>query len=97
MKGAKKTRDRSQIDDKAINETVRKILSDVARVDIADVRSSTDLREDLGIDSLNAMEILAAIEIKFKITINEAKAFEIITVDDLIETIKGYLKEKNKK
>ena len=46
---------------------------------------------------INAMEVLAAIEIRFKITVDEAKAFGIVTVKDLNEAVKKYIKEKNTK
>jgi acyl carrier protein len=42
--------------------------------------------------SLNAMEILAAVETKYKIQVDEAKAFNAITAKDLYELVKSYLK-----
>ena len=97
MKKTKKAQIGTQLDDSYIQKEVIKILAQVARVNILDITDSSSIREDLGIDSLNAMEILAAIEIKFKITVEEIKAFNIVTVMDLIEIIKGYLRKKNKK
>ena len=39
------------------------------------------------------MEILAAIETRLGIILNEAKAFNIVTVKDLIELVMFYLED----
>ena len=94
MKKITKSKKPTSISGRAVEEGVRKILAEVARAEVSDIKEDTNIREDLGIDSLNAMEILAALEIKFKITIDEAKAFDIITVNDLFEAVKQYLKKR---
>lgn len=83
------------IQEKNLEKELKKILARVARVKISDIEDNIDIREDLGIDSLNAMEILAAIEIKYNITIDEAKAFDIITFKDLYELVENYLRNKD--
>ncbi len=61
-----------------IEGDIKTIVSKIARVNRSELKDDIKLRDDLGIDSLNAMEILAAIEVKYKITIDEAKAFDVI-------------------
>ena len=97
MKKTKETRSCGKAGEKKIREEVVRILSHVARIDVSDIKDDSLIREDLGIDSLNAMEIIAAIEIKFKITVDESRAFDIVTVADLIECIKEYIAESGKK
>jgi len=46
--------------------------------------------------SLAAMEILASIEKNLDIVIDEAKAFNVITVKDLIDLVMHYLEKKGK-
>lgn len=74
-----------------IEKEIRSILARVARVKESVIRKNINIRDRLGIDSLNAMEILAAIETKFGITIDEAKAFDVVTVKDLYKLVKGYI------
>ncbi|MBU1147371.1 MAG: acyl carrier protein [Candidatus Omnitrophica bacterium] len=78
----------------AIREDVKRLISEIARMDVIKVKEDADIRDDLGIDSLSAMEILAAIEKKLGIVIDEAKAFDIVTVRDLIDLVMFYVKEK---
>lgn len=75
----------------AIEEDIKSILARVTRVKRSDIKEDVNIRDRLGIDSLSAMEILAAIETKFGITIDEAKAFDVVTVKDLYGLIKEYL------
>ncbi len=77
-----------------LEKDIKEILSRVARVDISEIKPDIRIRDHLGIDSLNAMEILAAIEVKYGITIDEAKAFDIETIKDLYELVENYLKER---
>lgn len=73
-----------------VKEAVRTILAKVARVKKSEVKEGVNIRDNLGIDSLSAMEVLAAVETKFGITIDEAKAFNVITVKDLYKLIEEY-------
>ena len=80
--------------EKKIREDIKKIVADIARMDVKKVKESQDIRSDLGVDSLAAMEILASIEKKLGIVIDEAKAFNIVTVKDLIDMIFSHIMEK---
>ena len=82
--------------DTQIREDIKKVIADIARIDVKKVRESQDIRNDLGVDSLAAMEILASIEKNLDIVIDEAKAFNVITVKDLIDLVMHYLEKKGK-
>lgn len=77
-----------------IKEEINSILAIVARVKESDIKKDVIIRDRLGIDSLKAMEILAAFEVKFGITIDSADAFEVVTVQDLYELVTGYIKRR---
>lgn len=77
-----------------IRKDVKKLVAQIARMDIKKVKESASIRDDLGIDSLAAMEILASIEKRLGIIIDEAKAFNVVTVGDLIDLITEYIKKK---
>jgi len=80
--------------DTQIREDIKKVIANIARIDVKKVRESQDIRSDLGVDSLAAMEILASIEKNLDIVIDEAKAFNVVTVKDLIDLVMHYLKKK---
>ncbi len=77
-------------------ENVKKLISEIARMDTGKIDEGDSIRDDLGIDSLMAMEILAAIEKRLGIAIDEAKAFEVVTVRDMIDMVEFYLRKKKK-
>ena len=77
-----------------IKNDVKKLVAQIARMDARKVRGSASIRDDLGIDSLAAMEILASIEKRLGIVIDEAKAFDIVTVEDLLDLVTECLKKK---
>lgn len=79
-----------------IRKDVKKLVAQIARMDARKVKESSAIRDDLGIDSLAAMEILASIEKRLGIVIDEAKAFDVITVKDLLDLVTQCLKKKKR-
>ena len=79
-----------------LEKSLRKIVASVARAKETDIKDNSNLRDELGLDSLNAIAILAAIEAKYGIRIDEAKAFDVVTVRDLFEMVKISLSRKQK-
>ncbi|MFA5389784.1 MAG: acyl carrier protein [Candidatus Omnitrophota bacterium] len=79
-----------------VRDDVKKLVAQIARMDVKKVGESASIRDDLGIDSLAAMEILASIEKRLGITIDEAKAFDVVTVKDLIDLVIQSLGKKRK-
>jgi len=73
---------------------VKKLVGQIARMAPSKVRENASIRDDLGIDSLAAMEILASIEKRLNIVIDEAKAFDVVTVEDLLDLVTECLKKK---
>ena len=79
-----------------IRNDVKKLVAQIARMDSRKVKESASIRDDLGIDSLAAMEILASIEKRLDIVIDEAKAFDVVTLKDLLDLVMEYLRKKKK-
>ena len=77
-----------------IKKDVKKLVGQIARMDYRKVREDASIRDDLGIDSLAAMEILASIEKRLGIVIDEARAFDVVTVEDLLDLVAECLKKK---
>lgn len=75
------------------NELEQKILSIIQEQKTLlhnDIRPETQLAE-LGIDSLDALNILFALEESFGVSIPDDKARSIRTVDDMVSTIQELL------
>lgn len=70
---------------------IKKIIAKVAKVPVSKITAETTVRGDLGLDSIDALDILAIIEKKFEIEIDAAKAYEIIIIRDLVNLVKSYL------
>ena len=84
-KGDIMTHENKGIDKKAkIRKKVKKLLAEIARVNDDKIKEDAKIRDDLGVDSVSSMEILAAIETRLGIVIDEARAFNGIKGDGSI-------------
>ena len=72
-------------------EKLQGIIAEVMNVSEDDITTSTTFVDDLGADSLDIFEIVAAIEEQFDIEIPQEEAEKIVTVGDAVEQIKNAL------
>ena len=70
-------------------KTGRKIIVDKLGVDYEDVFDEASFTNDLGADSLDAVELIMEFENKFNISIPDDQAKKIITVGDAIKYIEN--------
>lgn len=75
-----------------IFEEVKTIIVDELHVDAQKVTLEANLKDDLGADSLDAVEVIMSLEDKFNIEFDDTEAQSIKTVQDLVDYI-----EKNTK
>ncbi len=75
-----------------IDQEVRKLIADIIEIEPDKVEPDANLVEDLGMDSMMALEILASIEKKFRIRIPEEELPKITTLNRAIELAKKYVK-----
>lgn len=68
-------------------ETLKEILVDVLSINEDSITPDSNLSDDLGADSLDAMEINMAIEEKCGKSIPDDKLAEVKTVNDILELI----------
>jgi len=59
-----------------------KLLAEIAETDVPSIRANQRLREDLGLDSLQSLELLSSIGEALKIDLDVEEAMSIRTVDD---------------
>jgi NADH dehydrogenase (ubiquinone) 1 alpha/beta subcomplex 1, acyl-carrier protein len=74
----------------AVDEVTERIMSVVKNFDKVDptkVTADTKFAEDLGLDSLDIVEVVMAIEDEFTIEIPDTEADAIATIGDAVEYI----------
>ena len=84
-----------QSDATAVRAEIKRIVSLVSRIDIQELEDDVLIREELGVDSLMAMEIVARCEKALGIHIDEAKLFDVQTVGDYVALIQSLLELKS--
>ena len=70
-----------------IFDKIKDIIIDKLQVEESDVAMDTNLMKDLSADSLDAVEIIMAIEDEFGIEIPDEDAENIQTVGDLVKYV----------
>jgi|KBSMisStandDraft_5_1062788.scaffolds.fasta_scaffold02492_5 Acyl carrier protein len=69
------------------NDVIRNIVAQIGEVEIDKVGDETHFSNDLGIDSLRALELMVALEDKFKIRVPEEQLERFTTVSSLAELV----------
>lgn len=70
-------------------EKLQQIIVDELGVDAGDVTLEASIADDLGADSLDAVELIMAIEDEFEISVSDDKAQDFKTVGQIVEFIEG--------
>ncbi len=71
-------------------ERVVAVLADKLSKDEAEIKPESNIKEDLGADSLDMVEVIMGLEDEFNIEISEEDAAKICTVAEIVK----YLEEK---
>ena len=74
---------------------VRAIIAEIIEVDEEDIKGNSRFREDLEVDSMKALEILVAVDRKYKIKIPEERLRDIRSLNDSVALTKEFI-EKNR-
>jgi acyl carrier protein len=77
-----------------LRESLIAIVARIANIDVRDLGNDVLIREELGIDSLKAMEIVAVCEKQMEIAIDEGQLFDIKTVGDFFDLLEGLYSSK---
>ncbi|HPU44130.1 MAG TPA: acyl carrier protein [Dictyoglomaceae bacterium] len=79
------------MDETNIFEKVKKIIVDQLRVDENLITLDSSIQEDLGADSLDAVELIMALEEEFGIDVQDEDAEKFKTVGDVVRYIEKKL------
>ncbi|MDP3722268.1 MAG: acyl carrier protein [Candidatus Omnitrophota bacterium] len=80
------------MDATTIAQEVRSLIADILEMEPSQIDPDAHLVEDLGMDSMMALEILAPMDKKFKIKIPEEDLPKITTLSGAVELAKKYVK-----
>jgi acyl carrier protein len=75
------------IAENAVQNRIQNIMSRVSRIDMQDLESEIRFREELGVDSLMAMEIIAVCEKELEIMLDESELGCIETIGDFVDYV----------
>lgn len=78
-------------DIKAIERVLREIIAGIVEIDPEKITLEAGFVEDLGMDSMMALEILAGIEKRFKIQIPEEKLNKLTNLNEAVALTHEYL------
>jgi acyl carrier protein len=80
-----------QVTAEDIRNQVRKLIAEITEREPNEVSDTADFVEDLGIDSLMAIEMLVAVDKKYKIEISEEEFGKIKNVNDAVASVQRHL------
>ena len=74
-------------------EEVKQIISEEFFIEMEEITEESDLRNDLGIDSLAATQLILDLEKKYNIRISEEEAVELKKFSDVINILNKKVKK----
>jgi len=80
-----------KIDDVTLENELREIISKIIELEPEKIMLDASFVDDLGMDSMMALEILAGMEKKFKIQIPEEKLNKLKNLRETINLTKEYI------
>lgn len=72
-------------------DQVKESLADILSCDADKIELDTDLVRDLGVDSIDTVELIMAVEDTYDIKISDKDAEDLKTVGDVVEFIEDHL------
>lgn len=78
------------LDAKDVSDRIINVVKNFDKVDASKVSPAAKFADDLGLDSLDTVEVVMAIEDEFAIEIPDAEADKIMSIEDAIQYISGH-------
>jgi len=80
--------------DNTIETEVISIIADVSGFEVEEINPNSKLADDLEIDSIKAIEIVVALEKKYKISVRDEDVPKITTVHETTELVSRLLRQE---
>jgi len=77
-----------------LRNDLRKLVAEITEIDEEKILPEAKFVEDLGMDSMMALEILASIEKQFKVKIPEENMATMINLNNTVTFVESLLAEK---
>ena len=77
-----------------VRRRVIDVVSDVLGISVADIAEESEFVKDLGAESIQSLELVAAFEEEFEIEMEEEAALKVQSVGDAVGFIADYVKDK---
>jgi acyl carrier protein len=75
-------------------QEITQLISDVTGRSLEELKPDANFWNDLGVDSIKAIEITVAIEKKYKIRVRDEQIPKITTVQQAVEAVREAIKKK---
>jgi len=82
----------SEITEEQIRTDLLDILSKLAGLEVDQIKNDDRLREDLGLDSLQSMELLSRISDKYELDLEVEDVMDVETVGDVVKQLAEFLR-----
>lgn len=79
------------ITNETLERDLRSLIAEIIEVEGEKVTPEANFVEDLGMDSMMALEILASIEKRYKLKIPEENLTKITNLKQVVELVDGFL------
>ncbi len=83
----------SNIKEEKIHQDIIEVLAKIARIDASSINDDVLILDELGLDSLMGIEIIAKVEKYYDIHLEESLLLEINRVGDFINLVKSKLRQ----
>jgi len=77
-----------------ISADIRSLVAEILEIPAEQIDGNASFFEDLGVDSLMGLEIVAAVEKKYRIQIPEENLQRVKTLNDTIALAREYLEKR---
>lgn len=75
--------------EESVLESVKKIIADTLEIDVKEVKEESNLIADLGMESLDLVDLVVAFEDKYKVSIDDKDVKKLQTVKDIVTYIEN--------
>lgn len=79
-----------------VEERVKRVVSSVLNVPEEEIAAEADFAADLGAESIQSVELVAAFEEEFDIDMDEDESLQVQTVGAAVKFISGLMKAQDK-
>ena len=73
-----------------MEQRIKEILAEELSVDISEINPETNLKDDLGADSIDMMQVVVVLEQEFNVEVDTSDLASILTVQDIINYVESH-------